>query len=44
MVDKALKTRGIPSIKVVTDYAYEDLERIRVRMEAFREQCTALHA
>lgn len=42
VVDKALKNKGIPSIKVVTDYAHEDLERIRVRLEAFREQFTAL--
>ncbi len=38
VIDRALKKKGVPSLKVVTDYAYEDLERIRVRLEAFREQ------
>jgi len=38
VIDRALKKRAIPSLKVVTDYAYEDLERIKVRLEAFREQ------
>jgi len=36
-VDRMLKELGIPSIKIVSDYSEEDGERIRVRLEAFRE-------
>jgi benzoyl-CoA reductase/2-hydroxyglutaryl-CoA dehydratase subunit BcrC/BadD/HgdB len=36
-VDRMLKKRSVPSIKIVTDYAEQDIESIRVRLEAFRE-------
>ena len=36
-LDRMLSRDGIPSIKIVTDYSEEDVERIRVRLEAFRE-------
>jgi benzoyl-CoA reductase/2-hydroxyglutaryl-CoA dehydratase subunit BcrC/BadD/HgdB len=44
VIDRALKKKRVPTLKVVTDYAYEDLERIRVRLEAFREQFAACEA
>jgi benzoyl-CoA reductase/2-hydroxyglutaryl-CoA dehydratase subunit BcrC/BadD/HgdB len=40
-VEDALKKCGIPSIKIVTDYAEEDMEQIRVRLEAFCEMLGA---
>jgi benzoyl-CoA reductase/2-hydroxyglutaryl-CoA dehydratase subunit BcrC/BadD/HgdB len=36
-VENALKERGIPSLKVVTDYSQEDSGQIRTRVEAFAE-------
>ncbi|MDO5132147.1 MAG: 2-hydroxyacyl-CoA dehydratase family protein [Eubacteriales bacterium] len=29
--------RGIPSFRLETDYQYQDIEQLRIRMEAFRE-------
>lgn len=37
IVENALKKKGIPSIKIVTDYSQEDLGQIRTRIEAFAE-------
>jgi len=36
-VEMTLQKRGIPALKVVTDYSFEDLEQLRVRLEPFRE-------
>jgi benzoyl-CoA reductase/2-hydroxyglutaryl-CoA dehydratase subunit BcrC/BadD/HgdB len=36
-IDGRLREKGVPSMKIVSDYAEEDGEQIRVRMEAFRE-------
>jgi benzoyl-CoA reductase/2-hydroxyglutaryl-CoA dehydratase subunit BcrC/BadD/HgdB len=36
-LDTMLKKMGVPSIKIVSDFSEEDGERIRVRLEAFRE-------
>lgn len=36
-LDKALADLSIPSLKIVTDYSEQDIEQIRVRVEAFRE-------
>ena len=36
-VEKALKTKGIPMLKIETDYSAEDMEQIRTRIEAFLE-------
>ncbi len=36
-VDKVLAEMGIPSIKIVTDYSEEDVEKLKVRVEAFME-------
>jgi benzoyl-CoA reductase/2-hydroxyglutaryl-CoA dehydratase subunit BcrC/BadD/HgdB len=36
-IDKILKDRGIPSLKIVTDYSQEDAGQIRTRVEAFAE-------
>lgn len=36
-VDNVLRKRGIPSLKIVTDYSFEDLEQLKVRAESFRE-------
>jgi len=38
VIDNALRKKNVPSLKIVTDFAYEDLERIKVRLDAFREQ------
>ncbi|MFC2166488.1 double-cubane-cluster-containing anaerobic reductase [Acidobacteriota bacterium] len=37
IVENSLKKKGIPSIKIVTDYSQEDLGQIRTRIEAFSE-------
>jgi benzoyl-CoA reductase/2-hydroxyglutaryl-CoA dehydratase subunit BcrC/BadD/HgdB len=37
VLDRALAAAKVPSIKIVTDYSEEDVEQIRVRLEAFRE-------
>ncbi len=36
-VDNILKEKGIPSLKIVTDYSQEDAGQIRTRVEAFAE-------
>jgi len=36
-VEQALQKKQIPTLKVVTDYSFEDMEQLRVRMEPFRE-------
>ncbi len=36
-VADALKERGIPVLKIETDYSMEDVEQIRTRIEAFVE-------
>lgn len=36
-VEKALAKENIPNLKIVTDYADEDLEQLRVRIETFGE-------
>jgi benzoyl-CoA reductase/2-hydroxyglutaryl-CoA dehydratase subunit BcrC/BadD/HgdB len=36
-VEGALKTKGIPSLKIVTDYSEEDTGQLRTRIEAFME-------
>jgi len=36
-VEKVLAKENIPSLKIVTDYADEDLEQLRVRTETFAE-------
>lgn len=37
VIDKALEALNVPSLKVVTDYSFEDLEQLKVRVESFRE-------
>jgi benzoyl-CoA reductase/2-hydroxyglutaryl-CoA dehydratase subunit BcrC/BadD/HgdB len=37
IVDKALAKIEIPSLKIVTDYSFEDIEQLRVRIESFSE-------
>jgi benzoyl-CoA reductase/2-hydroxyglutaryl-CoA dehydratase subunit BcrC/BadD/HgdB len=37
IVDKALATINIPSLKIVTDYSFEDIEQLRVRIESFSD-------
>jgi len=37
IVDKALARIEIPSLKIVTDYSFEDIEQLRVRIESFSE-------
>lgn len=36
-VDRALRAKGIPMLKINTDYSTEDAEQIRTRVEAFTE-------
>jgi benzoyl-CoA reductase/2-hydroxyglutaryl-CoA dehydratase subunit BcrC/BadD/HgdB len=36
-VASALKNEGVPSLKIVTDYAEEDTGQLRIRIEAFLE-------
>ena len=36
-IEKKLKERGIPIIRIETDYSSEDIEQIRTRVEAFLE-------
>lgn len=36
-VELAMQKRGIPTLKIVTDYSFEDVEQMRVRLEPFRE-------
>lgn len=35
-LDARLEEKGIPSIKIVTDYSQEDTEQIKLRLESFR--------
>ncbi len=37
IIDKALARIEIPSLKIVTDYSFEDIEQLRVRIESFSE-------
>jgi benzoyl-CoA reductase/2-hydroxyglutaryl-CoA dehydratase subunit BcrC/BadD/HgdB len=41
-VELALAEKEIPSFKIVTDYSYEDLEQMKVRIESFKELITAI--
>ena len=36
-IDKALESVKVPSLKIVTDYSFEDLEQLKVRIESFSE-------
>lgn len=36
-IDRALASLKVPSLKIVTDYSFEDLEQLRVRIETFGE-------
>lgn len=36
-IDKALDSLKVPSLKIVTDYSFEDLEQLKVRIESFSE-------
>jgi benzoyl-CoA reductase/2-hydroxyglutaryl-CoA dehydratase subunit BcrC/BadD/HgdB len=36
-IESALQDRGIPMLKVETDYAPQDIEQLRTRIEAFTE-------
>lgn len=40
-IEKALKEKGIPVIRIETDYSPEDIEQIRTRIEAFLEMLIA---
>jgi benzoyl-CoA reductase/2-hydroxyglutaryl-CoA dehydratase subunit BcrC/BadD/HgdB len=40
-IEKLLKSHNIPMLKVETDYAQEDVEQIRTRIEAFLEMIVA---
>jgi len=42
-VADALKAAGFPSIKIETDYSEEDVERLRIRIEAFLESLEFRH-
>jgi benzoyl-CoA reductase/2-hydroxyglutaryl-CoA dehydratase subunit BcrC/BadD/HgdB len=37
-VEKALEEKGIPCLRVETDYGMEDVGQIKTRVEAFIEQ------
>ena len=37
IIDNALTKANIPSLKIVTDYSFEDIEQLKVRVESFRE-------
>lgn len=37
VIDSALSSLAIPSLKIVTDYSFEDLEQLKVRIESFSE-------
>lgn len=37
VIENALTKKHIPSYKIVTDYSYEDLEQLKVRLESFKE-------
>jgi benzoyl-CoA reductase/2-hydroxyglutaryl-CoA dehydratase subunit BcrC/BadD/HgdB len=37
VVDRLLSSHAVPSLTIVTDYSYEDLDRLSVRLESFSE-------
>ena len=37
-VEKALEEKGIPCLRIETDYSMEDLGQLKTRVEAFVEQ------
>ena len=37
VIDKALASANVPSLKIVTDFSFEDLEQLKVRIESFGE-------
>ena len=40
MIEKAAEEAGIPVFRLETDYQYQDMEQLRIRMEAFGEMLT----
>jgi len=36
-VEKALEEKGIPTLRIETDYSMEDVEQLKTRVEAFIE-------
>jgi benzoyl-CoA reductase/2-hydroxyglutaryl-CoA dehydratase subunit BcrC/BadD/HgdB len=36
-VEKALREKGVPLLKIETDYSMEDVEQLKTRVEAFVE-------
>ncbi|MBM4162754.1 MAG: 2-hydroxyacyl-CoA dehydratase [Ignavibacteria bacterium] len=44
VIEDMLAGLGIPSLKIVTDYSYEDLEQLKVRIESFRELLNSRNA
>ena len=39
-IEKAAESRNIPVFRLETDYQYQDMEQLRIRMEAFGEMLT----
>ena len=39
-IEKAAEKAGIPVFRLETDYQYQDMEQLRIRMEAFGEMLT----
>ena len=39
-IEKASEEAGIPVFRLETDYQYQDMEQLRIRMEAFGEMLT----
>ena len=37
-VERELQKKGIPVLRIDTDYSMEDVEQLRTRVEAFTEQ------
>jgi len=44
VIDRALAAIHVPSLKIVTDYSFEDLEQLKVRVESFGELLCARSA
>lgn len=44
IIDKALSSVQVPSLKIVTDYSFEDIEQLKVRIESFGEVLQSKHA
>ena len=44
VIDRALAAVHVPSLKIVTDYSFEDLEQLKVRVESFGELLCARSA